>query len=80
VLADFRRNSVRAVDDALAVGNLVFAVDENRTLAPQFLDHEAVVDNLFAHIDGRAEGLERNANHVDRPYHARAKPARLEQE
>ena len=73
VLANLRRDSVRAVNNALAVGHFVLAVDKDRALAPKFLDHEAVVDNLLAHINRRPKRLQSNADHVNRPHHARAK-------
>ena len=47
MLADVRRDSMGAINDALAVGHFVLAIDEDRAFAAQFLNHEAVVDNLF---------------------------------
>jgi len=79
VLADFGRNSMGAIDNALAVGNFIFAVDKNRALAAQLLDDKAVVDDFFADIDGRTESLQRDADHVDCPHHARAETAWFEQ-
>ena len=69
-----------AVNDALTVGHFVLAVDKDRALAAQFLDHKAVMDDLFAHVNRRPKCLQGNADHIDRPHHARAEPARLEQE
>jgi hypothetical protein len=57
MFANFRGYSVRAINDAFAVGHFVFAIDEDRTLAAQFFDHKAVVDNLLAHIDRWSEGF-----------------------
>jgi hypothetical protein len=48
--------------------------------APLFLqgfDHMLVVNDLMAHIDGRAELLERALDDVDGPHDAGAKAARL---
>jgi hypothetical protein len=69
---------VGAVDDALACGNFVHRVNKNGTFALELLDHKAVVDDLFADVDGRAKGLKRNADNVNRPNHAGAKSAGLE--
>ena len=43
VLADFGRDAVGAVDDALAVRHFVFAIDEDGALAAEFVNHKAVV-------------------------------------
>ena len=80
VFANFGRNAVSAVDDALAVGNFIFAIDEDGALAAEFIDHKAVVDDLFADVDGRTEGLERDADDVDGTDDASAEAARLQQE
>ena len=77
VLTDFGRDSVCAVDDALAVGHFVFAVDKNRAFAAQFVHHKAVVDDLLAHIDGRAKRLKGDADNIDGPYHAGAESPRF---
>jgi hypothetical protein len=70
---------VRAVDDALALGDLVHRVNENGTLALKFFDHKAVVDDLFADVNWRPEGLKGNPDNVDGSHYARAKAARLQQ-
>src|SRR2546426_485726 len=51
ILSDFRRYSVRTVDDPLAGRDFLHTIDENRPFGLEFLDHEAVVDDLLAHID-----------------------------
>ena len=79
VLANFGRNSVGAVDDALAVGDFVFAIDEDGALAAQFVDHKAVVDDLFADVNRRAEGFEGDADDVDGAHHAGAEAAGLQE-
>ena len=77
VLADFGRNAVGALDDAFAVGDFVFAIDEDGALAAEFVHHEAVVDDFLADVDGRAEGLEGDADDVDGADDAGAEAARL---
>ena len=69
-----------AVDDALALGHFVDAIDKNRALLLQFLHHKAVVDDLLAHINRRPKGLERNPDNVDRPHHPGAESPRLQQQ
>ena len=44
------RDAVRAEDDALAGGHLVEALDKNRAFAFERLEHEAVVNDLMAHV------------------------------
>src|SRR6202522_92137 len=78
VLAHLRGNSVSAVDDSLAIRDLFFAVDENGALALQLLHNKAVMDNLFAHVDGRAESFKGDANHVDGANHASAESPGLQ--
>ena len=73
--ADFRRNSVRGVDYRSPCGNLFNAVHEDRALLLQFLDNVAVVDDLLADIDRRAEGLKGDANDIDGPHDTRAESA-----
>jgi len=79
-LADFGGNAVGAVDDALAGGDFVHGVDENGAFALELLYHEAVVDDLFTDIDGRAEGLKGDSNDIDGADHAGAEAAGLQQE
>jgi hypothetical protein len=57
---------VGTVNHAFAFGDLVDGIDENGTLALELLDDEAVVNDLFANVNGRTEGLERDADDVDR--------------
>jgi hypothetical protein len=78
VLADLRRYSVRAVDDALTVRDFVFAIDEDGAFATEFVHHEAVVDDFLADVDGRTEGLEGDADHINGPNDAGAEAARLQ--
>jgi hypothetical protein len=78
VLAHLRGHTVRAENDALARRNLVHAVNENCPFLLQFLDDEAVVNDLFADVDRRAKRLERNANNIDGSHHPGAKSPRLQ--
>ena len=63
-------------DDRAVVGHFVELVDEHRAHALQPVDDEAVVDDLVADIDGRAEPLERQLDDLDRAVDARAEAAR----
>src|SRR5947209_11147864 len=75
----FGRHAVSAINDPLAVWNFVYRVDKDRTFALKFLNHKTVVDNLFADIDWRTKGFERNSDNINRPHNARAESARLQQ-
>ena len=79
-LAHRGRNAVGRVDDALAVGHVVDFMDKNRALFRQLIHNIAVMDNLAAHVDGRAKGFQSDLDNVDRAHHAGAKAARLEQQ
>ena len=57
-------------------GDLGKIIDEDRTLALQALDDEAVVHDLVAHIDGRPIERKGPLDGVDRPHDAGAKAAR----
>src|SRR5437588_3039354 len=78
-LAHLRRNAVGAVDDALPWGNLFHAIYEHRSLSGKFIYHVAVVNNLLAHVDRRAKGIERDFYNVNRPDYAGAKAPRFKQ-
>jgi hypothetical protein len=78
VLADIGRNSVSAVDDSFAVGNFVFAINENCAFGAQFVHDEAVVDDLLADINRWTEGLEGDADDIDGADYAGAESARLQ--
>ena len=79
-IADFRGNAVRAVNDAFAGGNFVHRIDKDGAFALELFDHKAVVNNLFADVNWRTEGLERDADDIDRPDDAGAESAGLKQE
>ena len=55
LLAHRLRDAVRAEDHGLAVGHLGEVVDEHGAALAQALDDEAVVHDLVAHVDRRAE-------------------------
>ncbi len=78
--ANRRRNAMRGINDASAFGNLIQFVDEDRALFGQVGYDIAVVHNLFADIDRRAKGLQRNPNDVDRTHDPSAEAAGLEKE
>ena len=63
-------------DHRPVVGHLVELVDEHRAHRRQPVDDEAVVDDLVADIDRRAEPLERELDDLDRAVDAGAKSAR----
>ena len=56
---DGRRHPVRAEDDVGALGHLVDLLDEDRALALELGHDVDVVHDLLAHVDRRAEALER---------------------
>ena len=56
--------------------DLLQLLDEDRALRLQALHHVAVVHDLVAHIDGRAEALERLLDDLDRALHPGAEAAR----
>jgi hypothetical protein len=74
------RDAVRAEDDALAAGNLVEALDENRAFLLERLEHEAVVHYLMTYVERTAVGAQRAADSLDGAIDARAKAARLGQD
>ena len=63
-------------DHRAVVGHLVELVDEHRAQLAQPVDDEAVVDDLVADIDRRAEPLERQLDDLDRAVDAGAEAAR----
>ena len=69
------RHAVRAEDHGRAVRHLVELVHEHRTHAAQAVHHEAVVHDLVAHVDRRAEELDRALDDVDGAVHAGAEAA-----
>src|SRR5580698_9849395 len=80
LLADGRRDSMRAEDGASADGHFVELFDEYRPGIAQFIHDVFVVNDLLAHVDRRAIQIEGNFHHVDSPHYARAEASRLKQE
>src|SRR6266478_733392 len=70
---------MRAVNYTLACRDFVNGINKDRTFALKLLDHKAVVDNLFADVDRRTKGLERNTDNINRAHDAGAESARLQQ-
>ena len=70
------RDAVGAEDRDGAVGNLRQVLDEDRALAPEFLHHAAVMDDLVPHIDGLAGPLQRILDGADGALDAGAEAAR----
>jgi len=71
---------VRGIDDALAVWNLLNFVNKDCAFFRQFIDDKAVVDDLPAHVDGRAEGLKGDVDDIDGAHDPGAKTAGFEQQ
>jgi hypothetical protein len=71
---------VGAVNDAHAFGDVIDVIDKDGAFIRKFIDHETVVNNLFANVDGSAKGIERDIHHIDRAHHAGAEAARLEEQ
>ena len=67
---------MRREDHRPVVGHFVELVDEDRAEIAQPLDHEAIMDDLVADIDRRAESLERELDDLDRAIDAGAETAR----
>ena len=64
------------ITGCVAFGNLVQLLDEHRALGAQSFDDVSVVDDLVAHIDRRAEFLERQLDDLDGAVDPGAKAAR----
>jgi hypothetical protein len=60
-----------------AVRDFVEFLDETRALASQIVDNMPIVNDLMAHIDGRAMSFQSTIDNLDRADHARTKAARL---
>ena len=76
-LANLLRYPVGTEDHGAAVGDLAQFVDEHCAAFTQALHHEAVVHDLVAHVDRRAEGIERALDDLDRAVDAAQKPRGL---
>jgi hypothetical protein len=71
-----RGDPVGREDDGLALRDLGLLVDEHGAPLAQLLDHVLVVDDLLAHVDGRAVDVERALDGLDGPVDAGAVAAR----
>src|SRR5215212_8109630 len=71
-----RGDPVGGEDDGLALGHLGLLIDEDRAALAQLVDHVLVVDDLLAHVDGRAVDVERALDGLDGAVDACAVPAR----
>ena len=69
-----------AVDDALAVRNVIDLVDKDRAFFRQLVHNIAVMNDFTANIDWRAEGFESDFNDIDGTHHAGTKPSWFEQQ
>ena len=70
-------DAVRGEHDGAAARDLVQLLDEHRAFRLQVVDDEAVVDDLVAHVDRRAELRERLLDDRDRAVDAGAEAARI---
>ena len=77
---DGRGDAVRGEDDASALGDFVSLLHEDRAALSQRLDDELVVDDLLAHVHGRAVQLEGLLDDVDGAVHSGAVSAGSRQE
>src|SRR5205807_10462119 len=73
------RNPVGAVDQALAVRDFIHLINKDRSLGLEFLNHIAVMDDLFADVDGRAKGVQGNADDINGTNHPGTKTTGLKQ-
>ena len=70
-------NAMGREDDwPVAIGDFIEFVDEDRPLGAEIVDHEFIVDDLMAHIDGRPIKRQRPLDDVDGADHPGAKAAR----
>ena len=60
------RHPVGAEDHRGVIRDLVELLDEDRALAAQVFDHEAVVHDLMPDVDGRTEQFQRALDDLDR--------------
>ena len=78
-LANAGGHAMSAINKTLAVWNFIYFVNKDRALGFQFFHHVAVVDDLFAHIDRRPKGVQRNADNINGPHNSGAKTPGLQQ-
>ncbi len=68
------RHAVGTEDHDAIIGHLVQLLHEDRATGTQVVDYESVVHYLVAHINRRAEHLQRPIDDIDSAIHTRAKP------
>src|SRR5580692_3211893 len=71
---------MRRVNHALPIGNVVDLMHKDRSLFCQLIHNIAVMDNLPAYINRRAESLQCDLHNVNRAHHTGAKAPWLEQQ
>ena len=69
---------MRGINHTRTLRHLIQFVDEDRAFSSKVVDDIAVMHDLLAHIDRRAEGLEGNLDDIDGSHHACAEAAGLE--
>ncbi len=69
-----------AIDHAGTFGDLINLVNEDGAFAGKIVDHVAVVDDLPAHVNGRAKGFQGNAHDIDGTNHTGAESTRFQKE
>jgi hypothetical protein len=77
---DLGRDPVGGEHHGRALGDLVELVHEDRAPGLEPAHHVQVVDDLLAHVDGRAVGLQRDLDDVDGTVHPGAVAARRRQQ
>src|SRR5229473_6862473 len=77
-VADCRRYSMRAKNDARTLRHLRQLLYKDGSRLAQFVHYVPVVDDLLTHIDRRTVEVEHDLDDIDRPHHARAKTTRPE--
>ena len=75
-----RRDAVGREHHRLPLGDVGLVVDEHCAALFEVAHDVRVVDDLLAHVDGRAVQLERPLDRLDRPLHARAIASRGSEE
>ena len=74
LLEVFRRRPVSGKNDSRANGHFVHVLHGNSAHVLYRFDHVGIVHNLVLDVDGCAEALERNLDHVDSPHYTGAEP------
>ena len=59
-------------------GHFLDAINKDGAFGAQLVHHITVVDDLFAHVNRRSEGLQGYANNINGAYHPGAEAPRLQ--